>query len=410
MSPTVVHTCRYGPADREEAYYRYLPVPVPRPAPGLSVRLRYDRSQAVIDLGLWGPGGPGDFRGWSGGARCDVVVGPGGATPGYLPGPVGPGEWLVALGLYRVPPGGVEVTVEAGIGPSPLPPSAPEPPVPAVPAGPASRPPASPGRRWVAGDLHAHSHHSDGQHPLSGLAVLARTAGLDFLAVTDHNTVSHHPALPGTGRRYGVTLIPGQELTTTEGHANCLGDVGWVDFRRGADEWSGHIAATGGLLSLNHPVHPDYGWHRSLRRPADLVEVWHWTWDRRVPSEAVAWWRASGAGTAVGGSDYHRPGDSPPGTPTTWVEVESDGGTGPPEPAQVLAGLRAGRVAVSAGPAGPVLVRLGDEVIACGADGATLRDEEGGAWPVRGPRARVRGPAGMCRLDDGAGRVLALSN
>ena len=41
------------------------------------------------------------------------------------------------------------------------------------------------------------------------LAELAVRRGLDFIAVTDHNTVSHHAELPAASRRYGITLVPG---------------------------------------------------------------------------------------------------------------------------------------------------------------------------------------------------------
>ena len=75
----------------------------------------------------------------------------------------------------------------------------------------ASGPPpaaAGPGPRWWAGDLHTHTVHSDGVLTVAELARLARGNGLDFIAVTDHNTVSHHPELAAASRRYGITLIP----------------------------------------------------------------------------------------------------------------------------------------------------------------------------------------------------------
>ena len=88
--------------------------------------------------------------------------------------------------------------------------------------------------RWLAGDFHCHTVHSDGQHTIDEVAVMAAEAGLDFLAVTDHNTVSHHAHLPAASERTGVQLIPGQEVTTWRGHANAFGDIGWIDFRRPA--------------------------------------------------------------------------------------------------------------------------------------------------------------------------------
>jgi hypothetical protein len=105
----------------------------------------------------------------------------------------------------------------------------------------------------------------------------------------------------------------------------------------------------------------------------------------------------------VGGSDWHRPSDLVAlGTPVTWVECVAD------EPAAILDGLRAGRVAISARRDGPVLLRIGGELLAVGAEGTTLAGPEG-------PRARVTGqcqpfPAadGHHRLLDDSGATLAL--
>ncbi len=402
MSPsTVVHRRRFGPADRAEAVYRTLPVEVEREAPGLTVTLAYDRQAAVVDLGLIGPQG---FRGWSGGARDLVTVGPDRATPGYLPGPVVAGVWSVLLGLHRVPEEGVLVVVEARFAPGPLAPPPPPPPMPAV--RPPTRPPARDGWRWVAGDLHSHTVHSDGALSIDELAALARSEGLDFLAVTDHNTVSHHPHLPASAARYGLTLVPGQELTTDQGHANCLGDVGWVDFRRSADEWVRRAVRGGGLLSINHPTLGDMGWRRPMRERPPLVECWHATWDARQP-EALDWWRRLGAGVPAGGSDFHRPGDRPPGSPTTWVEVEAHG-EGPPPVRAVLDGLRQGRVAVAGDPRGPVMVRRDDRLLVVAGDGLRVVDEDGAARPVVGDRVSLPAAPGLHRLVQPDGAVCAL--
>ena len=237
------HRGHWTPDDRCASPYHYLPVPVPPGTAGLRVRLDYDRSAAVLDLGCFGPAG---FRGWSGGARPEFVITAGQATPGYLPGELEPGEWLVALGLYQLPAAGAGYTVTAELTSTPgrfrpAPTAAPPGPLSARP--PRRELPARPGHRWLAGDLHAHTVHSDGALTVPQLARLAAEQGLDFLAVTDHNTVSHHAELGWASARYGVTLIPGQEVTTDSGHAGALGDLGWVDFREPADSMAGRDRA-----------------------------------------------------------------------------------------------------------------------------------------------------------------------
>jgi predicted metal-dependent phosphoesterase TrpH len=62
-------------------------------------------------------------------------------------------------------------------------------------------------------DLHSHSDASDGTQPPADVVRRAREAGLDVLALTDHDTVDGLPAataaLPA-----GLTLVPGMELSS----------------------------------------------------------------------------------------------------------------------------------------------------------------------------------------------------
>ncbi|MGH2735827.1 MAG: PHP domain-containing protein, partial [Actinomycetota bacterium] len=175
------------PEDRRSSREHYVPFDVPADAEGVEIVIDYPPSDATIDLGLFAPD---EFRGYSGSARRRVAVTPERATPGYIPGELAAGTWHVYLGLHRIAEDGVEVALKTAIGAaevehSPAPPPVPEPP-------PARRVPAADGRRWLRGDLHAHTHHSDGRMSVAELAASARANGLDFLAITDHNTVSHH--------------------------------------------------------------------------------------------------------------------------------------------------------------------------------------------------------------------------
>jgi len=71
----------------------------------------------------------------------------------------------------------------------------------------------------VRADLHSHSTASDGTCPPAEVMWRARAAGLDVIALTDHDTVAGHDearrALPP-----GLTLVPGMELSCRlEGHS-----------------------------------------------------------------------------------------------------------------------------------------------------------------------------------------------
>lgn len=395
----------WWPADRAEARYHYVPVEVPPGTAALRVELSYERGAGVLDLGCYDPSGA--FRGWSGGERETFTVAVDRATPGYLPGPLPSGTWQIELGLHRVPPTGLSWRVTAeplrtapswpagsaagGVGP-------------AAPGPRRTDLPAPAGHRWLAGDLHAHTVHSDGTLTVPELATLAVTSGLDFLAVTDHNTVSHHAELPAAGAAAGVLLLPGQEVTTDRGHANAFGDIGWVDYHRPADDWVSEVAARGGLLSINHPLGADCAWLHPLSVKPPLAEVWHSGWFDRTWGAPLAWLLGWEPGTVpVGGSDYHMPSQRQRlGSPTTWVacaEPTVDG---------VLAGLAAGRVAISESPTAPVLLRLGDEVIAVGADGTLLVEFGGRRRLVRGDRAAFPAEAGPHWLEDERAQILAI--
>ncbi|HEY2075499.1 MAG TPA: CehA/McbA family metallohydrolase [Streptosporangiaceae bacterium] len=399
------HSGRWTLEDRFGSPWHYLPFEVPHGAYGLRVELDYERSGAILDLGCLGSGG---FRGWSGSVRRSFVISADAATPGYLPGEPEGGHWQVMIGLHRLPPegAGYRVTIEVSTTPGELSPDDPPEGMPPLDDRPAQRVlPALPGHRWLAGDLHTHTVHSDGVMTVSELARFAAGRGLDFIAVTDHNTVSHHAELPAAAAAHAVTLLPGQEVTTESGHANAFGEVGWIDFRTPPDDWLEACERAGGLLSVNHPFGGELSWTAPMKRRPPLLEVWHWSWLDLRWTLPLSWWQIwAPAAIPVGGSDWHRPGsDAPPGSPTTWVEAEDA------NPAAVLEGLAAGRTALSAGRDGAVLLRVGDELIASNADGTVLCGPAGPQARVRGQLAKFPAADGRHRLVDPAGATVALT-
>jgi len=399
------HSGRWTLEDRFGSPWHYLPFEVPHGAYGLRVELDYERSGAIMDLGCLGSGG---FRGWSGSARRFFVITADAATPGYLPGEPEDGQWQVIIGLHRLPPDGADyrLTIEVTTKPGELSPDDPPEGMPPLDDRPARRLlPALPGHQWLAGDLHTHTVHSDGVMTVSEVARFAAGRGLDFIAVTDHNTVSHHAELPAAAAAHAIALLPGQEVTTEAGHANAFGEVGWIDFRAPPDDWLAACERAGGLLSVNHPYGGELSWTAPMKRRPPLLEVWHWSWLDARWTLPLSWWQIwNPAAIPVGGSDWHRPGsDAPPGAPTTWVEAEEA------DPAAVLAGLAAGRTALSAGRDGAVLLRVGDELIASNADGTVLCGPAGPQARVRGQLATFPATDGCHRLVDPAGATVALT-
>ncbi|GAB6900955.1 PHP domain-containing protein [Kineosporia succinea] len=62
-------------------------------------------------------------------------------------------------------------------------------------------------------DLHAHSSASDGTDSPAGVMEAAAAAGLDVVALTDHDTMAGVPAAAPLARELGLTLVPGAEIS-----------------------------------------------------------------------------------------------------------------------------------------------------------------------------------------------------
>ena len=381
-----------SPAERAKSLFLYLPFEVPSGMSRLDVSYSFDEGDSILDLGLFDPTlGPfpsrSGFRGWSGSARREVFVARDEATPGYLPGEIVAGTWQVVLGLARVLEG-CRYRVEVGWDDAPRSLVAP-----ARRVGVAR---ANPG--LYCGDLQSHTFYSDAKGSLEDLVAVAKDRGLDFLAVTDHNTNSHHRELAELSSA-DLLLIPGEELTTYRGHANVWGVDGWVDFRveQEADlaVLIDQVHARGGLLSINHPkAIPNClgcDWEYEVPAGADSLEAWQGSWAYQN-WESLARYDAllrQGRRLAlVGGSDRHQPGypDTDPtflqvGSPTTWLWLDDLSVT------SVLQAIKTGRGFVSESPGGPRLeLRVGGKGM-----GDTLERLSGKTVTAR---ARVEGARG----------------
>jgi hypothetical protein len=358
---------------RDNKTYRELPFQVPEGIARITVEFDYDRAdKTTIDLGLIGPGpflGRDGFRGWSGGNKRVFTVSAADVTPSYLAGAVPGGEWKVLLGIPNVR-AGTQASYRARIRFT----RADQPDaIPAVLAPPPLR--AGPG--WYRGDLHMHTGHSDGSCasqagakvpcPLFLTAQAASAAGLDFIAVTEHNTVSHLANLRELQPYFDrLLLIPGIEITTFQGHANVFGTYAPVDFRVGSaavPDWNSLLRTLqqrGVPVSINHPIRPSdercmgCGWTPTPAADLSRVQMVEAVngGDADTPGSGIAFWqRELNAGhrlTGVGGSDNHDAptqaeepfGASRIGRPTTVVRAREL------SMAAILDGLRAGEVFV----------------------------------------------------------------
>lgn len=371
VQPDIVLTGRFEPTD--ERRYVEIPFEVPSGLRQLHLHASYNDQIGsdpllsggnTLDLGLFdnrgtAAGGPG-FRGWSGSNRLDLTIGETWSTPPYRPGPLGAGTWHVLLGPYKVGPHGLDYRIEVSFDPG-LPPDAEPAAITPSPASNATLPPVAESG-WVRGDLHCHTRRSDGDASPAEMLDAAAAAGLEFLAITDHNSPPDPSAATRDG---GPVVVPGIEVTTYGGHWNVWGTRGWYDFRDPSPDAvraaMREAIAAGGLVSVNHPKPFGPPWVYGDDLDYAAIEVWNGPWER-LNAIALRHWEAQLRRgrriVAVGGSDTHRLrsprrgplGDPQLGHPTTWVRVEGAVTAG-----SILDGVRRGYCFVSATAAGPQL-------------------------------------------------------
>jgi hypothetical protein len=334
-----------------------VPFDVPEGVARLTVEFDYTTRElhTAIDIGIQDPEG---FRGWSGGDKRGFTLSATDATPSYLSGPMRAGRWSLLLGVPNIrPQTQAQYTANVWYEKDGAPGSALPGPVLRAQAG------------WYRGDLHMHTAHSDGSClsrrqqkvpcPLFLTATAANERGLDFIAITDHNTPSHANAMRELQPYFDdLLLIPGREITTFYGHANVFGTVAPLDFRVGSDAVPDvnallkNVERTGAVISINHPVRPigeecmGCGW--APRGDVDYalmqaVEVVNGR-DADTPLSGISFWEGLlNKGyrlTAVGGSDNHNALGGTIGVPTTVVYADELSQAG------ISAGLRRGRVYV----------------------------------------------------------------
>lgn len=295
----------------------YVPINVPEGITSFNMQASItDSTNNVLDIGLFdergiGPGPVNGFRGWAGGvSRKQVHITKEGATASYIPGPVNKGIWNVMLVPTDIRKDGYDWRLKVSLEKT---------------ASALKNFIAHPSREWInhkqgwyRGDLHLHDVNSDGLFTQAELVELSKSAHLDFMISTNHNTNS---ANFNWGRYDDSTILilNGEEITPfQENHWNAIGinpDT-WIEWRYDAasgliNKYQDQVRHAGGLSVINHPFYNndsivDY---RFPVEGFDAIEVWNGTWD--INDEyAVGWWndmlKKGLVKTAIGASDFHR--------------------------------------------------------------------------------------------------------
>lgn len=356
----------------EKSRYFYVPFEVPAGTKSLTVSYEYDRKGGAntLDLGVFdscfskAENDLCGFRGWSGGQRSTVFIAEDSATNGYIPGKMPNGVWRVILGLYKVAPEGVEVTVKVRldeIGEQAAKELAAEQAKTFdFPKLTRTAPLKANDLTWYRGDLHLHTFHSDGRWTIKGILDYADGNNLDFVGITEHNTYSHHREIDRLAPAYkNLLVMRGEEVTTYGGHFNVWGLksgklVDWrvkpqhttelISVMQGAmykesfglgDVVSGK-AYTKLFASINHPAAMcggcDWSYGDEVWNGFGKAEIWNGSWDLQDENALKKWDEVLKSGkliTAIGSSDSHVPPNtdklagSPLGLPTTFVGAKA---------------------------------------------------------------------------------------
>ena len=368
-----------GTVPGDEARHFFLEFDVP--AGTKEIQIAHDDLSAenILDWGL--VDAQGRFRGWGGGNEEDAVVGELAASRSYVTGPIEPGKWKVVVGKakIKVTPAQFAVIVTLRDAPT-LPAQTERKPYQAAPA-------LEQKERWYSGDFHVHSLESgDAKPTLDEVALFAQSVGLDFVMLSEHNTVSQLDFYAAAQAKHGKLLfLPGVEYTTYWGHANAIGATSYVDDKT---ELPGNsiaqavqeFHAQGALFSINHPTLAvgdaciGCAWEHDLPvEQLDAVEIGTGKFGILTDTAVELWDTLSKDRhlPAIGGSDDHKAGkdetalQSPIGNPTTLVfssELSVQG---------IIAGVKAGRTVVKLeSPADPMIdlsadvARDGDSITA----------------------------------------------
>jgi hypothetical protein len=320
------------------------------------------------------------------------------ASAGFVPGPLVPGRWTVELALHAVLPsltGGVDCVLEIDAEEDteavdaeedvpvaePTEPQEPDEPYPALPRQPTWYSDLPEG--WLKGDLHLHSNHSDARWTVEDIVEHARRHQLDFLALTDHNTITGRKSLRRALDNAGlsVVVLNGLELTTFWGHANVLGIDRWIDWRmvgpgklptplrdisvgeqgtwslgtRTVSQVADEVHHRRGLFVVNHPRSAGYPQCTGCRWEydddtadiADLIEVMNGPWLLKQNEQALQLWdRWLNLGhriPATAGTDSHGFSRHPEQLGFTYVRAE-------PTHTSILNAVKSGRSFLSRGP------------------------------------------------------------
>lgn len=128
-------------------------------------------------------------------------------------------------------------------------------------------------------ELHVHSTYSDGIDAVEKIVMRAAEIGLACISITDHDTVQGSLAAIDFVRdeNLGITVIPGVEISTADGHLLAFFVERDIDGGMPLPETVQEVRRQGGLCALAHPFQVERrgAFRPDMFRYVDAVEVFN---------------------------------------------------------------------------------------------------------------------------------------
>ncbi|QLH80576.1 CehA/McbA family metallohydrolase [Halosimplex pelagicum] len=198
--------------------------------------------------------------------------------------------------------------------------------------------------RTITLDAHVHTDASyDCSTAPERVVDAALAAGLDAVAITDHDAVDGAARAVAAAAGTDLLVVPGVEVSTAEGHLLALGVDRAPAPDRSFAETVETVRSAGGVAVVPHPFQVSrHGVRRAAMADCELdgVETLNAVAVTGYGNRRARTFAASEGYPTVGGSDAHRPGLI--GRAFTSVTLPEGVGWTTMTAADVLAGIRAG--------------------------------------------------------------------
>lgn len=184
-----------------------------------------------------------------------------------------------------------------------------------------SVPVLSHGFREAVGVIHVHSSYSDGKLPPEAIARVAARQGLEFVLLTDHDTLRGRRE-GKQGLHGGTLVLLDEEVSTRDGHFLALRLPEEVKPYQDGARTIEAVRSAGGLGFIAHPFTRRSGWKDPSARGMTGLEIYNARED--MEDENLL---ALGAGILLLGADFSLPAwlDRPSKTLALWDRLLADG-------------------------------------------------------------------------------------